>query len=306
MVWTHYCLKFRLCSPMHIGYRKEGNLMLTRNYVPGKNLWAALTARLTRDCPNRRWAKGYKEVGKCVIEQLRLGYLWPSLDGKKPCFPWYKKDFDYLFLDSYASAALDYSAYSTEEGSLHETEYLAPIARNEKPVYLVGDLWAKDGQIEANDWQVSMKNLQLGGERTYGWGRLSHGTNWSRKSSGQGKTALDHEWREEGEEIILKLGQDDKVTAHVLASFDESRTGGSASGCSGVEIAALAKVSRKDVTKDIIGPVEPLVGREWKDYSGQNVCYTGVFFVPGCKVKRETKFAVDAFGRWMEPPSIPL
>ena len=49
MAWTHYRLKFRLISPLFVGFRRSGNLWETRRYVPGKVLWAALTARLTRD-----------------------------------------------------------------------------------------------------------------------------------------------------------------------------------------------------------------------------------------------------------------
>ena len=51
MAWQKYDLAFQLLAPLHIGYRKVGNLMQSRGYVPGKNLWAALTARLTRTPP---------------------------------------------------------------------------------------------------------------------------------------------------------------------------------------------------------------------------------------------------------------
>jgi hypothetical protein len=276
MTWTHYTLKFRLLSPMHIGYRKVGNLMQTRNYVPGKNLWAALTARLTRDCSNRSGTRGYEEVGDHVREQFRPGYLWPSLDGKKPCLPWERKDFEYLFLDSYGSAALDYSAYSTEKGSLHETEFIAPVARNEMPVYLMADLWAKDGQIEAKDWQEAMKNLQFGGERTYGWGRLALCSDWEGNNSGHGKTSADQAWLDKDGKITLSLSKGHKITAHALAC---------------VEGAAEERT--------VSGPVEPLVGREWNDHAGQHLpSYGGVWFVPGCEVKEASEFEIDSYGRW--------
>jgi len=181
MAWTHYPLKFRLLSPMHIGYRKVGNLMQTRKYVPGKNIWAALTARLTRDYCKGSEGKDYKEIGNNLINQFRFGYLWPSLNGREPYFFWHNLDsedhnnFDYLFLDSYASAALDYSACSTEEGSLHETEFISPVARNGDRVFLLGDLWTKDEGMNdkvKENWKSSIENLQLGGERTYGCGVL--------------------------------------------------------------------------------------------------------------------------------------
>jgi hypothetical protein len=275
MDWTHYILKFRLLAPMHIGYRKVGNLMQTRKYVPGKNLWAALTARVTRDYHDGRKSHEYKDIGDCAERQFRFGYLWPSFDGKNPCYFWdHKQNFDYLFLDSCTSAALDYSAFSTKEGSLHETEFVAPVTRKNEPVYLIGDLWAKKGKINADDWQISMEDLQLGGERSYGWGRLALCSKWIGNNSGHGKTATGYEWREDGGEIIMRLKRNDKITAHA-GSFRES------------------------TAKDIVGPVEPLVGREWKEHPGQAICFAGVFFVPGCEVKKDNDFKLDTLGRWM-------
>jgi hypothetical protein len=44
-----YHLVLRLRSPLHIGWNKTGNVQRTRSYVTGRNLWGALTMRLTRD-----------------------------------------------------------------------------------------------------------------------------------------------------------------------------------------------------------------------------------------------------------------
>lgn len=300
MVWTYYPLKFRLLSPMHIGYRKVGNLMQTRQYVPGKNLWAALTARITRDYLNGSDANSYKKVGEYAIDKFRFGYLWPSLDGDKPCFYWDREDFDYLFLDSYASTALDYSACSTEEGSLHETEFIAPVARNGKPVYLLGDLWVNEGakdKIDDESWQRSMENLQLGGERTYGWGRLALCLNeWNGKIKGSGKTVVGHPWRVEGKEIVVTLNEGEIITAHALAAVKSKENGQDLRYTD--EITPQSGTSAS--TKDVAGPVEPMVGREWSAFAGQKVCYSGVYFSPGSKViKREARFIIDPFGRWV-------
>jgi hypothetical protein len=268
---------------MHIGYRKVGNLMQTRNYVPGKNLWAALTARLTRDFPQAVWNRGYGKVGGALGEQFRFSYLWPSVDGLEPCYLWAKAkdDFDYLFLDSYAGAALDYSSGSTEEGSLHDTEFIAPVTRDGKPVYLIGDLWADGGQagrtdaIDPSDWQESMKDLQLGGERTYGWGRVSLCPQWDVNSGGNvgGETIDGRRWRTEDGKVIVSLRRGEKIASHVQA-------------CGEREAA------------DVIGPVEPLVGREWKEHAGRDVTYAGVYFAPGCEAKEDCEFEIDGYGRW--------
>lgn len=273
MAWTHYTLKFRLLSPMHIGYRKVGNLMQTRWYVPGKNLWAALTARLTRDA-----GKGdYIGVGKMVQNNFRFGYLWPSLGGNEPYFPWDHYDFDYRLLDSYASTALDYSAYSALEGSLHETEFIAPIARTEKafdkPVFLLADLWVKADLPNEVDWKREMDNLQLGGERAYGWGRVSCYSDWNDVQDGSGITIAGHGWEDRNGKIILTLNENEKIDAHVLSS------GSDADLC-------------------LTGPVEPLVGREWGTFAGQCTPFKGVGFVPGCILNKKTEFEIKDYGRW--------
>lgn len=118
MAWVHYSLCFRLLSPLHVGHRRVGNLMQTKPYVPGKLLWAALTARLTRDRDPSRTPQGkdYQDIGDKIKGNFRFGYLWPSLDQDRPCFPWEHDDFDYVFLGSYVSTALDYGREAADEG----------------------------------------------------------------------------------------------------------------------------------------------------------------------------------------------
>ncbi|WP_322797546.1 RAMP superfamily CRISPR-associated protein, partial [Thermoflexus sp.] len=180
MAWVHYVLRFRLLSPLHIGDRKMGNLMQTRPYVTGRVLWAALTARLTRDLGRGTRARGYQGIGAKIKKNFRFGYLWPSLDGETPYFPWDHDDFEYLLLGSYVSTAIDYDRQAAQEGSLHEVEFIAPVARDGRPVYLIGDLWVRVDDPWVRDvlspelqrlWEV-LNRLQLGGERTYGWGRV--------------------------------------------------------------------------------------------------------------------------------------
>jgi hypothetical protein len=80
-------------------------------------------------------------------------------------------------LQSYASTAL-VAGSTTEAGSLLETEYLAPITRDGKYVYLHCCLWYRS---QPADWPHNFAELakpdfwrgfQLGGERSYGWGRI--------------------------------------------------------------------------------------------------------------------------------------
>lgn len=79
MTWKQYRIAFRLLSPLHIGYRKVGNLMQTRCYVPARVLWAALTVRITRDCGKGCNGKDYTEIGSNVEKYFHFGYLWPAI-----------------------------------------------------------------------------------------------------------------------------------------------------------------------------------------------------------------------------------
>ncbi len=181
MTWTAYQVSFRLLSPLHIGWRKLGNLQQTRPYVTGRGLWGALTARLTRELGG----SNYQEIGKQIDEQLAFTYFYPSTQPDYPptqsddafLWPWSDRwdEFSWTFLGSYASTALE-NARNAEAGSLHETEFIAPYTRNSTsdeesvPVYLVGYIFEQD---TCNlSWQRALSKLQLGGERGYGWGRI--------------------------------------------------------------------------------------------------------------------------------------
>lgn len=280
MAWTYYPLKFRLLSPLHVGYRKVGNLMQTRPYLPGKLLWAALTARLTRDDHDGSQSSEYRRIGDLVQSNFRFGYLWPSVDGQTSHWPWCHSDFDYLLLGSYASTALSYDQRSAEEGSLHETEFIAPVARNGQPVYLVGDLWVSEGGLPhaLRGWKDACHNLQLGGERTYGWGRVQCHSDWSTGQNGSGSTSAGHAWREQNSGIVLTLSadKDNRLTAHAVAAG-------------------------KGAVSGIVGPVEPLVGwerdnenpgRTWR-LSTALICWA-----PGCTIDAQTSVIISNYGIW--------
>lgn len=191
MAWQKYTLCFRLLSPLHIGYRKVGNMMQTRGYVPGKNLWAALTERLTRDFDDGATSQRYVTIGKAVNKGFRFGYLYLALprDLRKDVqsvgdlsihYPWEDSLFDFRFLSSYAGTALNHDRMSAADGLLHEAEFIRPWARpllrDNQPlsVYLVGYLYVQDSLTgELAGWRMALDRMQLGGERGYGWGRLA-------------------------------------------------------------------------------------------------------------------------------------
>jgi len=266
MAWTHYRLKFRLLSPLHVGYRRVGNLMQTRSYVPGKNLWAALTARLTRDHHDGSRGSEYRRIGDLVQEHFRFGYLWPSLNGESPYFPWEHDDFDYLFLNSYASTALDYDRSAALEGQLRETEFLTPRTRTDEPVYLTGDLWVQEEPpTELSAWKEALEQVQLGGERGYGWGRMTLATDLSQP--------------DEQVDPTLSLQAEQRITAHALAvDTDGARA-----------------------VPHIRGPVEPLLG--WERDNTQSGCTwrlstAVIVYTPGATAVEALRVTVGPFGIW--------
>ncbi len=172
MKWNGYQISLRLLSPLHIGWRKSGNLQQTRPYVTGRALWGALTARLTRDQQH----DDYKTVGEQVDERLAFTYFYPS--DSADCvrlWPWADDwdEFAWTYLGSYVSTSLA-DGHAAEEGSLHETEFIAPRTREGKQVYLTGYIFQREDWSElALDLDATLNKLQLGGERGYGWGRLA-------------------------------------------------------------------------------------------------------------------------------------
>ena len=272
MAWQKYVLVFRLQSPLHIGYRKTGNLMQTRGYVPGKILWAALTARLTRDYDNGADGQRYVDIGEDVNKSFRFGYLYPALP-KDPLkevrsvsdlavrYPW-DDDFDYLFLNSYASTALDYTSQSAEEAMLHETEFIAPHTRTGQPVYLTGDLFVQtDLQHPLNQWRDALHKLQLGAERGYGWGRLRLVPCNKQGAPFTNEPRVD--------------ARNGRITAHL----------------------------KVDKVSNIQGAIEPLIGWErnndsnrtnnWKLSEQALICYA-----PGAEVAGEHNFRIGPNGLW--------
>jgi len=278
MSWQAYRVIFRLLAPMHIGYRKVGNIQLTRPYVTGRVLWGALTARLTRDMLSTPQGKDYIEKGRQVNEQLAFTYFYPALeqDGDyKPFLPSVDGDeeFYYRFLFTYASTALEYDRFAAEEGSLHEVEYIGSYTRDEDtPVYLLGYIFAKNSG--PSGWKKTLKNVQLGGERSYGWGRVRL------------------EKLENLQENIIAFGYEvDLKGDHPTITVPEN-------------CLLLAHTEAEGVSAT--GPIEPLVGREWENQpnpggkvgAGQCLSTAKICYIPGVKLPNEMTFIIRPYGIW--------
>ena len=218
--WRRVRLVFRVCSPLHVGWRRVQNLMMTRPYLPGRNLWAALVEQLTLRYTDAGDAD-YKKAQEFVSDNFRFSHFWtavpkspdvcdatairepddllvvlpPDLSDKGNELSCY---FDYLFLDGRAMTAL--KGTTAAEGTLHEVEFIRPwtrpirlkcAGRPSQPVFLVGDMWCKEDANNRCVWVERcrikafwnhigstveivgcLRELQVGGERTYGFGRL--------------------------------------------------------------------------------------------------------------------------------------
>jgi hypothetical protein len=274
MNWIGYRVVFRLRSPLHIGWRKAGNVQVTRPYLPGRSFWGALTERLVRDRAATATqmatdSNGYQEVGKQVNEMLAFTYFYPALQSDNDyqvVWTWDdERTFRRRFLSSYQSTALVYPAHSAAEGSLHEIEFLSPHTLDTAdPVYLVGYVFAhKDCSLR---WRDALTRLQFGGERGYGWGKTE----------------------------LVSLEKADDVFGYAV-------------DCSGhrpvitVPKGERLLVHTKPDQAMIAGEVEPLVGREWhtNNGAGQSLSFTGIMYVPGSRVlSGKQRFTMGNFGIW--------
>ena len=264
MPWQSYRVVWRLRSPLRVGWRSVGNLQQTRPYVPGKVVWGALTARLTRDLGNGADGKAYRTVGKRLQATMRFGYFWPTTAPPAPRYPWNEPaQFTYDFLASMMSTALDYESISAEEGSLHEAEYLRPYTPEGQRVYLTGFLWVDEEALAQSGfpWQTALKHVLLGGERRYGWGRVHL----------ESLEALPHPDIDDPDAFSWKK---DRLPAHVLATE---------------EAAAMLQ-----------GPVEPLMGWEMlPDGRKSFPLEAQLAFQPGTKVKtKSANFRIGSYGVW--------
>jgi hypothetical protein len=298
MAWTLYRVTWRLESPLHSGFAKLGNIQRTRLYVTGRMLWGALTARLTRD----QGRNDYEDVGRAVNDCLRFsyGYLCLTEDGSRSLLPEFtatglqfkvggksltEREAQRLCLTSYASTALDYANNAAVDGSLHEVEFISPraLCTEEKlsvkagqPLYLtamIAEAKETSTNDKVKDWKNSLQRLELGGERTYGFGKL--GLKRSPDSINDTSTTwFGSEFRTENGRPAVKVQKGVAVTAHTAV---------------GPQIS--------------FGQVEPFVGRTTTPQAefGRKIECDGVYWLPGSVFKDEVICEIDQQGRWNKP-----
>jgi len=272
MTWTAYRVALRVLSPIHIGWRKLGNLQQTRPYVTGRSFWGALTARITRE----QGRNDYTEIGELVNEQLAFTYFYPSTRSDRVThWPWSTQwdEFAWTFLSSYASTALE-DGHSAEAGSLHETEFIAPHTRDKEqnPVFLVGYIFERgDCDFLICDWRKALDRLQVGGERSYGWGRVRLEGKCERVSDNRCFESYSLSYEKDYPQITVP--EEKELLAHTVDPNNDS----------------------------IKGTIEPLLGRETRTSSGFGGSFSPdveICWVPGSKMTQSKSFRIQQKGIW--------
>ncbi|MCS7248928.1 MAG: hypothetical protein NZ840_11915 [Anaerolineales bacterium] len=291
MAWTVYKVTYELCSPLHIGYHKVGNVQRTRYYVPARNLWGAVTETLTRrgfaiDVLNTQRPDDYQAVGEWVKSHCAFSYWFIEENGLE-LSPAYQDgelkygsltvpEFERRYLGIHVTTALDATNTSAAEGSLHEVEFIAPVFRvtrdGEQQVrraQVGGYVFLRGGSLRslgaASHWRNWLGDLQIGGERRYGFGRLRLIEFRSIAEAG---------WHLAADRPQRTLQSGSALPAHAIAQGVNAR-----------------------------GMIEPLVGRETSgrsDAFGRVLSPAWVCWTPGSVLEEETQFEIVDSGVWQK------
>lgn len=286
MAWQMYQVTYELRSPLHIGYHKVGNVQRTRYYIPARNLWGAVTEALTRRgfaTEVRQTARpdDYRDVGDWVKEHCAFGYwfieesgsmLSPRYeDGELKYGPYRVADLERRYLGAHVTTALAPSTTSAEEGSLHEVEFIAAYASDGTRTRIGGYLFLdEEGQKHLGDeqaWRAWLGNLQVGGERRYGFGQL--------RLAASGFTVTSPgDWNLNAGRPQIRILKDNPLPAHAPVNGVRAR-----------------------------GSVEPLVGRETRggsDAFGGTLTAAEICWAPGSLVEEDISFEIAPSGVWQK------
>lgn len=282
MAWQLYRLTYELLSPLHIGYHKVGNVQRTRYYVLARNLWAAVTERLTRSGfdPDSQSAGDYEKIGEWVKQHCAFSYFFVR-HGDDLLYPRFTDhglrygdlsiaDFERRWVSSHVTTALDAATTSAKEGSLHEVEFIAPYDKDGIRTQIVGWVFLDEGAGhrlgKESAWAEWLGGLQVGGERRYGFGRLRL-EGWSEDTTLPG-CEVDSASRPR-----LKVKRDGVLLAHTLVDGVKAR-----------------------------GMIEPLVGRETRrDDSrsfGRVLTPAQLCWAPGSVIEQEELLVLNEKGIW--------
>lgn len=279
MNWQIYELRFRIETPIHIGFHKLRFIERTRFYVPGRTMWGAAA---------EAWAKSngsgdYTGAQNLFQTTAILSYFYLSKE-ERIFLPRYTPeglmigdmpagDFEAKYLTAITKTAIEPVNLAAEEASLHETEFI----KADPELALVGYLFLKNGRVEIDKLKETLSSLSIGGERRYGFGKIRYLADWKEmKIADKDKT-------------IELFGIKVKVAADGDFDFPANEP-----------IFAHLDANGTESIK-IKGAIEPLVGREWgKDKErvgyGQHITEARICWVPGSIIEEECTLKLGEFG----------
>lgn len=292
MNWRCLQLTYELRSPLHIGYHKAGNVQRTRCYIPARNLWGAVTERLTRSGFSVSDAQkgNYQVIGRWLKLSTAFSYFY-VYGGDKLFYPHYSKEglrygsktlveFERAYLDAHVTTALEAVTTTAETGSLHEVEYIAPYRLDRDGagrrtlvrglVFLSESAWSK---LNMDTWELWLHDLRVGGERRYGFGQLRlKDIGEDEKPAGWPKG---YSLKLEGRRPGFKIMPGTALLAHTVA-----------------------RTEARDLR--VRGVIEPLVGRGTaiSGSFGRNLTRGLICWVPGSLLEKEDFLLIDVDGYW--------
>ncbi len=191
MNWSCLQLTYELCSPLHIGFHKVGNVQRSRCYIPARNLWGAVTERLTRKgfSVSDAQKEDYHKIGDWLKQSAAFSYFY-VYEKDNLFYPHYKEsdlrygsmtpaEFERAYLDAHVTTALEPGSTTAETGSLHEVEYIAPYRFDQdglgRRTLVRGLAFLSESArsiLNMDTWKQWLNDLGVGGERRYGFGQL--------------------------------------------------------------------------------------------------------------------------------------
>lgn len=288
MGWKVYKLVYQAKSPIHIGWHTLGYIKLTRYYITGKNLWGAATANLTKALGEPHTSE-YMRIGNQLRKFILFSYFYPALDFNSPLLPeftdkglkygqYLESEFERLFIRSFGQTAVTPDTNTAEDETLHESEFISPMIYDEtkekqKPVCFVGYIFVSDdAEYKWAAIKDAIKEIFVGGDRKYGWGRL----------------------------VMCKDTEDDEVFGLALTP-DKDKPEVTIPSGHAIPAHTLIKQNLK-----IKGDIEPLVGRNWGEVEnkdkekmvgfGQEISTAGICWMPGSVLVEQATFNIGEYG----------
>ncbi|KAF5426709.1 MAG: hypothetical protein C5S46_06070 [Candidatus Methanomarinus sp.] len=301
MTYTCYQLKFKAESPVFIGSKKIGIIQQTRRYIPGKTMWGAITAKVTRgliDAGVKYSPALYRDIGKCIENCVKTTYFYPTTNNKGILIPMFTKDylrygqmseneFESTFIKSFVSTSTKGDRGAAKDESLHETEYIINWIKFNglfEQVYWTGYVFIKSCEnskyslnnhanfekieVECGKYSIklidTLKQLFIGGDNRYGFGRLTLISQDVSKDVFGFKIKLDS--------LKLNINANKPIFSHLKMNDNNKET--------------------------YIGDIEPLVSRVYgKKGFGRCIAPSGIAFMPGTCFKKEIlDIKIKSFG----------